>query len=127
MLSKAIHGGLAALLVLGVTTVAAMPATDLHPNLVAFIRDENSAYHPSEEMAKAVKARSDEFGLTKRAHATVQACFTNTCTNCYTVWDASFSSNSACLSAINTACLIISDLDDANVEFWNRKLALMTQ
>lgn len=93
-----------------------------HRSLSVYIRNAAGSYAHSESMARDIERRgSDSSSLLERSGATVQACYTSSCTNCYVVWDGSFTSNSACLSASNTACLIISNLQDANVEFWNSK------
>lgn len=92
------------------------PEQSLTGDVKVYIRDAANAYHPSPSMINAIKAR----GLHKRSGATVQACYTASCTECRTIFDSTLSSNSACISASNTACLIVSNLDDANIKYWNR-------
>jgi hypothetical protein len=116
-------------LFLGAPVISSSPvppsANDALSSVIAIVRGENSTYTISEDTTSLIKRDPDTYGLghlaKRESYATVQACYTSSCTNCYTVWDGSFSSNSACLSATNTACLIISNLQNANVEFWNRR------
>ena len=89
------------------------------PNITVMVRNESYAYHPSEEMRNTVLARHAENPIEKRSFAKVQACLTASCTDCRTLWDAQFTTGTSCISAANTACLIISDLDDANVWYWS--------
>ncbi|CAI7661897.1 unnamed protein product [Penicillium crustosum] len=105
------------LLAFGVQSNLASPTSS--PNITVMVRDENFAYHESEEMANVVLSRNAESSLVKRSHATVQACRTSSCTDCTTVFDGSFVSPSACIPAENTACLIVSNLEDATIWNWN--------
>lgn len=106
----------------GATSTAAPTDTGENPSLSVLIRDADGSYAHNEIMARDIQRRGDESSsLIKRATATVQACYTSSCTNCYVLWDGTFTSNSACLSATNTACLIISNLSGANIQFWNRE------
>ncbi|KAJ5498852.1 hypothetical protein PEXP_087140 [Penicillium expansum] len=109
--------GTMVLLAFGVQSNLASPTSS--PHTMVMIRDENFAYHKSEEMANIILARNSESPLVKRSHAKVQACRTSSCTDCTTVFDADLSSPSACIPADNTACLIVSNLDDANIWTWN--------
>ncbi|KAI1161850.1 hypothetical protein F5B18DRAFT_626676 [Nemania serpens] len=111
----------AAVLLLSAQSVAALPSPSPDGNIKVFVRDADFAYHPSEEMAFAIRARNAELPLEKRSHATVQACYTTSCTDCHTVFDGNFESNSDCISATSTACLIVSNLDDAKIEYWNHE------
>lgn len=116
--------GLATLLLFAATPVASNPiaTTPIGPDTITvFIRGDNNTYSPSESMASIIKARSSDLGLEKRSHATVVACSDAGCSACNTVYDGSFDKNSNCLQAINTACLIVSNLQDANIQFWNHK------
>ncbi|KUM62162.1 hypothetical protein ACN42_g4959 [Penicillium freii] len=109
--------GTMVLLVFGVQSNLASPTSS--SNITVMIRDENFAYHQSEEMANIVLARNSETSLVKRSYATVQACRTSSCTDCTTVFDGSLASPSACIPAENTACLIVSNLEDATIWNWN--------
>ncbi|KAE8447026.1 hypothetical protein EG329_011160 [Mollisiaceae sp. DMI_Dod_QoI] len=120
--TKSFVMSIAALLFIGTNIATALPALESEqflPNLAVLIREDDYSYNHSETMTAAIRSNAMSFGLAKRANAKVQACSTTSCTDCRTVWDGSFSSNSACIPADNTACLIISNLDDANVQFWN--------
>ncbi|KGO40504.1 hypothetical protein PEX1_032210 [Penicillium expansum] len=86
--------GTMVLLAFGVQSNLASPTSS--PHTMVMIRDENFAYHKSEEMANIILARNSESPLVKRSHAKV-----------------------ACIPADNTACLIVSNLDDANIWTWN--------
>ncbi|KAI1118206.1 hypothetical protein F5Y14DRAFT_447088 [Nemania sp. NC0429] len=108
-----------ALLLLGAQSAAALPSPSSGGNIQVYVRDPDFAYHPSEEMAHTIRARNAELSLEKRSHATVQACYTASCTDCHTLFDGDFVTSSSCISATSTACLIISNLDDANIVFWN--------
>ncbi|KGO77501.1 hypothetical protein PITC_038090 [Penicillium italicum] len=114
---KDLAWGTMVLLAFGVQSNVASPTSS--PNITVMIRDENFAYHKSEEMANAVLARNSEYPLVKRSHATVQACRTSSCTGCTIVFDNNLASPSACISAENTGCLIVSNLEDANIWTWN--------
>lgn len=105
------------LLAFGVQSNLASPTSS--SNITVMIRDDNFAYHQSEEMANIVLARNSETSLVKRSYATVQACRTSSCTDCTTVFDGSLASPSACIPAENTACLIVSNLEDATIWNWN--------
>lgn len=114
---KAFFLGTAATLSFGIGFVTAMPAQS--DDITVYVRDTNFAYHPSEEMAHAVRARNADDTIAKRSYATVQACYTSSCTDCYTVFNAAFVTSTSCISAENTACLIISNLENAHVHFWS--------
>ncbi|KAJ9237806.1 hypothetical protein DTO166G5_3369 [Paecilomyces variotii] len=112
----------AAILSFGTNPGLSMPTSSkayASPGVKVLLRDENFAYHPSEDMAHIVKARDTNLSLEKRDSATVQACLTPSCTDCTTVYDSTFTTASACIAAVNTACLIVSNLNDANIEYWN--------
>lgn len=120
--TKTLIMSIAALLLVGSNIVTAMPALESEPflpNLTALIRGDDRSYQHSEDMAASIRTNAATFGLTKRSYGTVKACYQSSCTDCHTVWDGSFTGGTSCLSADNTACLIISNLDHANVEFWN--------
>lgn len=111
-------------LLVGTSSVLAMPAAApdtgmLYSGMGVFIRGDDGSYAHSEEMAEVIRSRNDAAGILKRGSANVQACTTSSCTNCRTIFSGSLSSNSACLGAANTQCLIVSNLEDANVVFWN--------
>lgn len=118
-LTKKIVFGLATLLLLAGTPVAATPVAS--DTLKVFIRGDDYSYSTSESMASVIKARSFDWVLEKRSTATVQACNDAACSQCHTVFDGGFDKNSGCLQAIDTACLIVTNLNDANIQFWNHK------
>ncbi|KAJ5225762.1 hypothetical protein N7468_006987 [Penicillium chermesinum] len=89
------------------------------PQFEVLVRNESYAYNPSEELRNEVLARRAELPFAKRDYATVQICTDASCTNCHTVWDAEFTTASACISAANTECMIISNLNQANIEYWS--------
>ena len=114
----------ASLTTLLITTpgATAIPYTspDTSNDVTVYIRDTSFAYTASHEMAHAIKAREAELPLQKRSKAKVRACYDPACAHCYNVWpEASFTSNTACIPALDTACLIISNLKDASVKYWN--------
>ncbi|KAM5383836.1 hypothetical protein ACJZ2D_001825 [Fusarium nematophilum] len=108
---------------LSMHSVAAIPtvsSADAVGETQVYIRDADFAYHPSESMTQVIKARNAELPMHKRSTARVEACYAPDCTSCRVVFDGSFESNTPCIPAINTACLIVSNLNDAKVVFWNR-------
>ncbi|KAF8854521.1 hypothetical protein BDZ45DRAFT_693355 [Acephala macrosclerotiorum] len=111
---------IASLLLIGTNTVTALPALESEqflPNLAVLIREDDYSYNHSETIAASIRSNAMSFGLAKHSNAKVQACATLSCTDCRIIWDGGFSSNSACIPADKMACLIISNLDDANVQF----------
>ena len=100
------------------TSAAALPEAASYSNLAVFVRDENFAYTISDEHTARVRRDMEAMPIQKRAHATVQQCYQQGCQDCHTIFDGDFTSNS-CLDAVNTACLIVSNLDDAKISFWN--------
>ena len=120
--TRSILMSVAALLFIGTNNVAALPVVESEQtlsNLAVLIRADDYSYGHNETMAAVIRSNAVSFGLEKRADAKVQACATSSCTDCRVVWDGTFSSNSGCIPADNTACLIISRLDNANIQFWN--------
>lgn len=115
-----ITASLAVLLAIAPTTAVpySSPPSD---DVTVYIRDSSSAYTPSHEMANTIKAREAALPLHKRSKAKVQACYKPNCEDCHEVFEGSFTSNSNCLSATSTSCLIISKLENASVVFWNRE------
>jgi hypothetical protein len=100
----------------------AAPSSSLEhsSDVKVFVRDADFGYAPSHELAHEIKAREASLPLHKRSTARVQACYTPQCTDCREVFYGDFNSNSACIPAVNTACLIVSNLSSANIKFWNR-------
>ncbi|KUJ08306.1 uncharacterized protein LY89DRAFT_677176 [Mollisia scopiformis] len=116
-IKKTAFGLVTLLLLLASSPVVSTPVAS--DTLRVFIRADDGSYSPSESMASVIKARSSDWSLEKRSTATVKACSDAGCSNCNTVFDGSLDKNTGCLQAINTACLIVSNLNDANIQFWN--------
>lgn len=109
---------LTALVLLGAASVSAVPAPAAE-SLTVFVRGENNTYAVSEDAAASIRARSTPDDIAKRSYGSVQGCYGSDCTNCHSIFEGNFERNTGCLSATSVACLIISNLDDANVQFWN--------
>ena len=115
-------------LLLGSTGIWAAPTaagSDSSPNLTVLVRAEDGSYAPSDDMAKTVHARlskrdSELSILSKRqSSGTVAACSSSDCTDCTTLYNGSFTNSGNCLAAANTACLVITNLENANVQYWS--------
>ncbi|CZS79345.1 unnamed protein product [Fusarium graminearum] len=87
---------------------------------VVYIRSDDSGFYKSQDMTQAIKVKQAALPLHKRSSAKVEACFSPQCTNCRVIYDGSLSSNSPCVQAVNTACLIVSNLNDAKIQAWNK-------
>lgn len=109
--------GLLALTTLAAYAVSASPTVEAYPNMHVLIRNHtDSSYIHSKELDAIVRGRFQSLPIKKRLHATVQACYNSDCTNCRVIVDGS---TSACIHAAGTECLIIYNLDGANIEYWS--------
>ncbi|GKU11419.1 unnamed protein product [Fusarium langsethiae] len=87
---------------------------------VVYIRSQDSGFYESQKMTKAVKVKQAALPLHKRSSAKVEACYSPQCTECRVIYDGTLSSNSPCVQALNTSCLIVSNLNNAKVQAWNK-------
>lgn len=101
-------------------SAAPHPDPSLSGNVTVFIRHSDNAYHPSHDMANTINARNAALPLAKCSSGMVEACYTAECTQCYVLFANSLTTNTSCNVAINTACLIVSDMNNAKVVFWNK-------
>lgn len=126
--------------------ISALPTSeaDAYPNMVVLIRNGTAdTFAHSPTMAEQVKSefraatRTWEHGpevvtkrdidspLTareialkdKRSYISLSYCQTTTCTEC-TAISSTFSTNS-CVNVPGTQCILISDLSDAKIRYWN--------
>ncbi|KAI1125861.1 hypothetical protein F5Y10DRAFT_294246 [Nemania abortiva] len=114
---KTLYLATSAALLFPAISASAIPTSPSN-DVKVFLRDADFAYRRSEELEAAIHAHNALHPLKKRSHATVESCQTASCTDCTTVWDSDFVANSACIPAKGTNCLIVSNLDDANIWYW---------
>lgn len=105
-------------MLMGAAAVQANPAPKALPNMGVFVRGDDYSYAHSEEMAHEIRSNVSSSGLDKRSNAFVQMCTTPSCTGCTTLENGNFNSFT-CFEATNTACIIVGNLDDAQVNYWN--------